>query len=172
VSKMADDGKVIIDTSLDDSGAVKGMKKLGSTLARAGGAAIKGTIVGLGAVATGIGAIGVSAVKYNADMEQYLTSFEVMTGSAEKAASVMTEIKDIAAKTPFETTDIVKATQNLMAFGFSADEALASFQTLGDLSQGNAQKLESYTLALGKMQSSQKVTLESLNLMIDFCHAA
>lgn len=164
---MANDGKVVIDTELNSSGAESGMKKLGGTLSKAGGAAIKGTAVALAGVATGIAAIGLSAVKYNANMEQYLTSFEVMTGSAEKAASVMTEIKDIAAKTPFETTDIVKATQNLMAFGFSADEALASFQTLGDLSQGNAQKLESYTLALGKMESSQKVTLESLNLMIE-----
>ena len=51
----------------------------------------------------GIAAIG---VKYNATMETYATSFEVMTGSAEKAAEVVDELKDIAASTPFEMPEL------------------------------------------------------------------
>ena len=100
-------------------------------------------------------------------MEQYATSFEVMTGSAEKASAVMEELKRIGAETPFEFEDLAKATQTLMAFGFEADEAVNQFTILGDIAQGDAQKLDTFSRALGKMQSSGKVTLESLNMMIE-----
>lgn len=100
-------------------------------------------------------------------MEQYATSFEVMTGSAEKATAVMDELKRIGAETPFEFEDLAKATQTLMAFGFEADEAVEQFTVLGDIAQGDAQKLDTFSRALGKMQSSGKVTLESLNMMIE-----
>lgn len=100
-------------------------------------------------------------------MEQYATSFEVMTGSAEKAKEVMEELKRIGAETPFEFEDLAKATQTLMAFGFETDEAVDQFTILGDIAQGDAQKLDTFSRALGKMQSSGKVSLESLNMMIE-----
>lgn len=76
----------------------------------------------------GIAAIG---VKYNATMETYATSFEVMTGSAEKAAEVVDELKDIAASTPFEMPELAETTQLLMNYGFTADDALDKMTMLG-----------------------------------------
>lgn len=176
---MSADGKVIIETDLDSSGAEKGMSKLGGTLGKLGSSigglgasALKGTAVAIAGVSTAIVGLGASAVNYNASMEQYATSFEVMTGSAEKSEEVMTRLKELGAKTPFEFEDLAKSTQTLMAFGFTADEAIEQFSMLGDISQGDAQKLDTFSNSLGKMQSSGKVTLESLNMMIDFCHVA
>ena len=40
-------------------------------------------------VESAIAGVGVVGIKYNATMEQYATSFEVMTGSAEKAAETV-----------------------------------------------------------------------------------
>ena len=40
-------------------------------------------------------------------------------------------------------------------------------QRLGDISLGNAEKLQTLTRAYGKMSSAQKVTLENVNMMID-----
>lgn len=168
------DGRVVIETDLDDSGAKKGLSKLGGTLgnmgksiAGLGATALKGTAVAIAGVSTAIVGLGASAIKYNAGMEQYQTSFEVMTGSAEEATSVMDRLKKIGAETPFEFTDLANATQKLMAFGFTADEAIEQFGVLGDISQGDAQKLDSFAGALGKMQSSGKVSLEALNIMIE-----
>lgn len=161
------DGKVVIETDLDDSGAKSGLSKLGGTLGKIGGTALKGATVAIGAVSTAIVGLGASAIKYNATMEQYATSFEVMTGSAEKSEEVMTRLKDLGAATPFEFEDLAGATQTLMAFGFSADEAIDQFSILGDISQGDAEKLGTFSNALGKMQSSGKVSLESLNMMIE-----
>lgn len=168
------DGKVTIETDLDQSGAVNGMGKMGNKLSSMGsgiasgiGSIFKGTAVAIGAVGTAIVGLGASAVSYNADMEQYATSFEVMTGSAEKSKEIMTELKQLGAATPFEFTDLAKATQTLMAFGFSADDAVSQFKVLGDISQGDAGKLDTFTQALGKMNSSGKVQLDTLNMMID-----
>lgn len=110
---------------------------------------------------------GIAGVKFNAQMEQYATTFEVFTGSAEKANSILDELQKKGASTPFEFTDLAEATQTMMAFGFSADEALSNLDMLGNASQGNAEKLKTITTAFSRMSSSGKVTLEDLNMMID-----
>lgn len=112
----------------------------------------------------GIAAIG---VKYNAAMETYATSFEVMTGSAEKAAEVVDELKDIAASTPFEMPELAETTQLLMNYGFTADDALDKMTMLGDISQGSADKMNRIATAYGQMSSAGKVSLEDVKQMIE-----
>lgn len=112
----------------------------------------------------GIAAIG---VKYNATMETYATSFEVMTGSAEKSAEVVDELKDIAASTPFEMPELAETTQLLMNYGFTADDALDKMQMLGDISQGSAEKMNRIATAYGQMSSTGKVSLEDVEQMIE-----
>lgn len=112
----------------------------------------------------GIAAIG---VKYNATMETYATSFEVMTGSAEKAAEVVDELKEIASATPFEMPELAETTQLLMQYGFTADDALNRMQMLGDISQGSADKMQRIAMAYGQMSSAGKVSLEDIKQMIE-----
>lgn len=112
----------------------------------------------------GIAAIG---VKHNATMETYATSFEVMTGSAEKAAEVVDELKDIAASTPFEMPELAETTQLLMNYGFTADDALDKMTMLGDISQGSADKMNRIATAYGQMSSAGKVSLEDVKQMIE-----
>lgn len=112
----------------------------------------------------GIAAIG---VKYNATMETYATSFEVMTGSAEKAAEVVDELKDIAASTPFEMPELAETTQLLMNYGITADDALDKMQMLGDISQGSAEKMNRIATAYGQMSSIGKVSLQDVKQMIE-----
>lgn len=158
------------DTSIDSSGANAGLGKIGKGFSRAAGVAVgaaKGMLTALAGVSTAIAGVGVAAVKYNANLEQYSTSFEVMTGSAEAAATVVADLKKMGASTPFEFEDLAKATQTLMSFGRSTQDARGDLQMLGDISQGNAAKLETLTRAFGKMTSSGKVSLEDINMMID-----
>ena len=118
-------------------------------------------------VATGVVALGKIGLEYNAQIESYTTDFEVMMGDAEAAAKKVEELKQMGAKTPFELGDLASATKTLLAFNVSADESTGVLQQLGDISLGNVQKLESLTRAYGKMNASQKVTLEDINMMID-----
>lgn len=121
----------------------------------------------LGGLASGFGAAAVSGIQFNAQMEQYATTFEVFTKSAEKADAILEELQKKGAETPFEFTDLADATQKMMAFGFTADEALTNLDMLGNAAQGDAEKLETITTAFARMTSSGKVTLEDLNMMID-----
>ena len=108
-----------------------------------------------------------SGVDYNATMESYLTNFKVMLGSEEAAAAKLSEIRKMAASTPFTLDDLTSGTQTLLQFGIAADDTTGVLQRLGDISLGNAEKLQTLTRAYGKMSSAQKVTLENVNMMID-----
>ena len=142
------------------SGLSSGLKSGLATSAKVAGAAI-------GAVATGLSAALVAGVKYNAEIEQYQTSFEVMTGSADKAAETMNKLVDLGAATPFETSDLANVTQLLMNYGFTADDAINKMQMLGDISQGSADKMQRIAMAYGQMSSAGKVQLEDVKQMIE-----
>ena len=152
-------------SALDDIGgyAKKGFSALGSaavTAAKAGATAVAG-------VSTAMAGLAVAGVKYNASIESYQTSFEVMTGSAEKAEEVITRLKKVGAETPFELPQLADTTQLLMNYGFTADEAMNKMMMLGDISQGSADKMSRIATAYGQMSSAGKVQLEDIKQMIE-----
>lgn len=127
----------------------------------------KTALVGLGAITTGLAGAGLAGVKFNAQIEQYTATFATFTGSVDEANKTIERLKTLGASTPFEFTELADTTSLLMAYGFSADEAVNSLTMLGDASQGNAEKLTSIATGFARMKSSGKVTLEYLNLMIE-----
>ena len=157
------DGKVVIETDLDNKGFKSGLSKMQS-IAKTG---FKAVATSVGVVSTAMAGLVGFGVKYNAEIEQLQTSFEVMTGSAEKAKDIIAELQKIGASTPFEVKDLAKSTNLLMSFGFGAEEAIDSMLMLGDIAQGSSEKLDTISKAYGRMVSSQKVTLEDMNMMID-----
>lgn len=108
-----------------------------------------------------------SGVEYNATMQSYLTNFKVMLGSEEQAAAKLAEIRKMEASTPFSLDDLTSGTQTLLQFGIAVDDTTGVLQQLGDISLGNADKLQTLVRAYGKMSSAQKVTLENVTMMID-----
>ena len=108
-----------------------------------------------------------SGLDYNAQMESYLTNFKVMLGDEQLAAEKLEEIRKMAASTPFSLSDLTEGTQTLLQFGIAADDTTGVLKRLGDISLGNADKLQTLVRAYGKMSSAQKVTLENVNMMID-----
>lgn len=160
---MEYDGSLKFDTAILVDGFNNGIKKLGS-IAKSGVKAVAGAITG---VVAAMGAATIAGVKYNASIEGYQTSFEVMTGSAKKAAEVIERLKKVGAETPFELTDLADATQLLMNYGFTADGAMDSMMMLGDIAQGSADKMSRIATAYGQMSSAGKVSLEDVKQMIE-----
>ena len=117
--------------------------------------------------ASELGKVVQSGVDYNASMESYLTNFKVMLGNEELAAAKLSELRKMAASTPFALSDLTEGTQTLLQFGVAADDTTDVLKQLGDISLGNADKLQTLVRAYGKMSSAQKVTLENVNMMID-----
>lgn len=155
---MAYDGSLKFDTRVDSSGFKSGIEKLGS-IAKTG---LKVTATAIGAVSGAFGAAVLSGVKYNSQMEQYITSFGTMLGSAEEATKLVNNLKEMGAKTPFETSDLAKASQTLLAFGTSAEDLLPTLQMLGDVSQGNKERFDSLTLAFAQVGSAGKLSGQDL----------
>lgn len=157
------DGSLKFDTAIDEKGFNSGIKKLGE-LGKSGAAMAGKAIAG---VTAALGAGAAMGVKYNATIEQYQTSFEVMTGSAEKAEEVVKRLTDLGASTPFEMTGLAETTQLLMNYGFTADDAMDKMMMLGDISQGSAEKMNRIAMAYGQMSSAGKVQLEDIKQMIE-----
>lgn len=130
-------------------------------------AGVKGIGKAIASIGRGMADALKDGVEYNARMEQYTTSFTTMLGDQAKAQQLVNDLKAQAAKTPFGMEDLAKNTQTLMAFGISADEATRRLGQLGDISQGDAQKMESLTLAFAQMSSTGKLTGQDLNQMIN-----
>lgn len=168
LGKESDDSsKQVKNLSNNMNDADDASKKLGD-----GFTVLKGTMANLASqaiskIVDGFKELVGGAVDYQKSMEYYTTSFTVMTGSADKASETVKKLADIGATTPFDMPQLADATSLLMNFGFSADDAVDSMMMLGDISQGNADKLNSIARAYGKMNSAQKVTLEDINMMID-----
>ena len=133
--------------------------------------AIVAGVKGIGKAITSIGRGMADALKdgveYNARMEQYTTSFTTMLGDQAKAQQLVNDLKTQAAKTPFGMGDLAGSMQTLLAFGISLEDAKKHLMQIGDISQGDAQKMESLTLAFAQMSSTGKLTGQDLNQMIN-----
>ena len=182
--QMFADGEISYKITLDSNGAIKSMEKLDknaekidkqsnklsgtfSKVGSVGAKAFRSTAIAVGGVASALaGLIGYGA-KFNAEIEQYQTSFEVMTGSAEEASKLVEDLKKMGAETPFELSDLAETTQLLMNYGFEAEEAKDRLKMLGDISQGSAEKMNRIAMAYGQMSSAGKVQLEDIKQMIE-----
>lgn len=161
--QMFADGKVVIETDLDKSGFESGLDKIKS-IAEKGFKAVASAV---GLVSTAMAGALANGVKYNSQIEQLQTSFEVMTGSADKASEIIQKLKDVGAKTPYELKGLAQTAQILMQYGFTADEAYDATVNLGDIAQGSAEKMNSIALAFGQMSSLGKVTMQDIKQMIN-----
>lgn len=139
-------------------------KKIASQAASAIGGAF---VTAMAAASAAVVAAATAGVKYNAQMEQYATSFEVMLGSSEAALAKIAELKEFAAKTPFEMTDLANATKVMLGFGIESDKASEMLGVLGDISQGDSQKLSALTLSFSQMSSTGKLMGQDLLQMIN-----
>lgn len=73
-----------------------------------------------------------AGVKYNADIETTTKAFETFLGSAEEANRAVNEIKKQSETSPFDTKELIKANQYLIATGESADDSRKTISALAD----------------------------------------
>jgi tape measure domain-containing protein len=163
---VADDGKIKIGIELDKSELDKGLTTF-KTSAEKGFDTIKGLATGVGlAVGTIATAVGVAGITFNSQMEQYKAGFTTLLSSADKANQMVSNLQAMASKTPFELTDLAKATQILLSFGVTAEDIMPTVQAIGDVSMGNKDKFQGLAMAFGQVQATGKLMGQDLNQMI------
>lgn len=123
-------------------------------------------------VTTPLTALTTAGVKYNATMETYLANLTtLMQGNEKEANKLLNTLKEMASTTPYETTDLVKATQKMMAFGISANDSLQYLRMIGDIAMGDANKMDSLTLAFSQISASGRASMEDINQINNYCLA-
>ena len=162
------DGKEFV--SKEAQSASKSLTSLGNTSQKVSKLIRAGVLTAVAASVAGIMStikVARSSLEEAAKMEQIDTSFNVLIGNAEKAKEILSDLREFSAATPLEFETIATGAQNLMAFGIEADDVLDKMRMLGNVSQGQEDKLDSVGRAYGKIKAKGKASLEELNMMTE-----
>lgn len=139
---MGEDGKIIYKVVIKDDGVEKEAEAAGR---KAGDGVERGAAPGasgfqqimIGAARAigeafvqmaqqairGVEEITRAGVEFNAKMESYKVGFTTLLGSEKEAADVMKQIREDAARTPFDVDSLTSANRMLISTGMSAGEA-------------------------------------------------
>lgn len=102
-----------------------------------------------------------AGVSYNAQLEQYQTALTNMLGSASAAENALEQIKQDAARTPFDTEGLVKANELLISTGVDADSSRKVILALGDAvsaTGGGNEELNRMAQNLQQIKNAGKAT--------------
>lgn len=105
-------------------------------------------------IGAGIGAI----TALGAQAEQTSVAFNTLVGNEEKAAKVLQDINNLAAKTPYSNLDFVNNAKMMLSFGVEADKVNGYLTQLGDIASGDKNKLSGLSLVLGQVASANKLS--------------
>lgn len=106
-----------------------------------------------------------AGVSYNAQLEQYQTALTNMLGSASAAENALEQIKQDAARTPFDTAGLVKANELLISTGVDADSSRKVILALGDAvsaTGGGNEELSRMAQNLQQIKNAGKATAEDV----------
>lgn len=162
---VADVGDAAEEAGEKAEKASGGWTVLKGVMADLASSAIKAAV---SAVADGAKKMVSAGLEYNQAMEGYVTNFTTMLGgSAEAANGMVGSLQKLASATPLAMSDLAGGAQTLLAFGVASDDVSGTLQRLGDISLGNADKMQSLARAYGKATAQGKLTGETVQMMID-----
>ena len=166
VRRVGDDLETV---SKQSKKATSGIKGFADKCNKMTGALSAIAAVQLGSVFTGMAGgilnMGIASVQAAAQMRQYEIAFQTMLKSAEAGTQMLRDLQQFAAETPFDVPGVVSAGQQLMAFGFKAEEIIPVLTNLGDAASGlglGTEGVSRLAYALGQMQTSGKLNAQDM----------
>lgn len=138
---------------------------------------MKGFAAGIGGVGRGLVGVGAAAVgvfgglagalafptQLAANLETTTVAFETMLGSAEKAQSLLGELRDFAASTPLSFDEISGAAKKLLAFGVASEDVTGTLQRIGDVASGIGAPIGEIAEIYGKARVQGRLFAEDIN---------
>tara|TARA_R100000231_G_scaffold138335_1_gene116469 strand:+ start:3087 stop:4772 length:1686 start_codon:yes stop_codon:yes gene_type:complete len=95
-----------------------------------------------------------------AELETQRKSLEVLTGSLSKTNTIIKEIQDFGAVTPFTSSELIEQTKRLKAFGFETDELVDTTKRLANVAGATGADLQGIALAFGQIRAKGKLQRE------------
>lgn len=167
------DGKVVIEILGDSSKFASEVSKLTDTTSKAisslgSGFSKAGTVL-TAAITAPLAIAGVKAAQWAsqtaANAEQVDIAFNTMLGP-ERAKKMIADLVEFAKTTPFEMAGLNKATQQMLAYGFAANDVIPMLTDVGNATAAlgaGQQGIDAITRALGQMHG--KGTAASQEMM-------
>lgn len=156
------DGKITIDTSIDNAGALKDLKKLTSNVSQQGNAAAGAAssafskigsaakhsaaiaVTALAGVGTAITAAGGLAIKVGSDFEAAMSKVAAVSGATGTDLSKLTEkAKEMGAKTKFSASEAAEAMNYMAMAGWKTEEMLSGVEGIMNLAAASGEDLAS-----------------------------
>ena len=146
-------------------GAFEGLGK--TMLSVAGGLGLQ---TGIQAIVGGLKNAVVGSFELAAALEQTKVGFTTMLGSGEAAQGMLNELRDFAAKTPFQFQDLTVAASRMIAMGTAAEDVIPTLTAVGDAAAGlglGKAGIDRITLALSQMGAKGKIGGDDLRQLAE-----
>jgi tape measure domain-containing protein len=121
--------------------------------------------VAMQAFGAAVGGAKAAVIDFNSQLEQDAIAWTTLLHNADAAQSVMIQLQQFAAQTPFEFLDVERATKRFVAMGFSAKDAIDLLTPVGNAASAlglGAAGIDRISLALGQMSAKTKVSQEEM----------
>lgn len=89
-------------------------------------------------------------------------AFATMLGSGEKAKSLMNDMVQLAAKTPFSLQDVSNGAKQLLAFQVPAEEVVDTLTRMGNIAAGLSVPIERINLVYGQVKAKGRLMGDDL----------
>ena len=139
----------ITNTGRASEKAAKGVNKLGK--------AIRGLVLGFGAFQAGK-----FVIFKTAELQKQTKSLEVLTGSLGNARTIIKELQQFGAVTPFSSSELIEAAKRLKAFGVETEDVVDVTKRLADVAGATGADLGGITTAFGQIQAKGRLQGEEL----------
>lgn len=133
------------------------LSRLAQTNVGSPGAGTAGTIAAVAAAAA------TATVMAAANAETLAASFRVLIGDAKLATTAMSDLTQMAAKTPFELPELAGAGKSLLAFGFASKDLVPVLTQIGDIASGIGAPIGEIAELYGKARVQGTLFAEDIN---------
>ena len=152
-----------VDIQVNSQGAVRNLNQV-SAASKATASAVDGV---KNAVTGLVGAFTVaSTIKFvfakTAELETQTKSLQVLTGSVQQAKTIIQELQQLGAVTPFTSTELIDTAKRLNAFGVEGDKVVETTRRLADVAGATGAELQGLATAYGQVQAKGRLQGEEL----------
>lgn len=114
-------------------------------------AAMQRFMATLGKIGVGVSLAGLvkQIAQTRGEFQQLEVAFTTLLQSKEKADALMSQMVDLAAKTPFDLQGVASGARQLLAYGFAAEDITDTLTRLGNVAAGLGLPLERLTYLYG-----------------------
>jgi hypothetical protein len=165
-SKLSAARRAASDTASDVDSKFSGLSNIvGGTLSKLGDVLKTSLKAGAATAGAELVALGGFGLKTGSDLQKTNISMLALTGSADSANKVFSDLYQLALKSPFAFPDIAQGGKNLLAMGISAKDVVGDMTLLANVSAGTGADLSQLVDIFGNVSANGKAMSLDLERM-------